>query len=201
MDSAIQIIPVAAAAFVATNLDNFALLVTFLVRFRQRMTAVASAYVLGVGVLGLAAYGIGQAATVAPVAYLGWLGLVPIGLGVYGLVTLFRKPTSNNAARGVTSGSGRAAFLATLLAQLGNGTDTVLTFGALFADSAEGADALVAITLLAMAVLFLVVAKYAVQLQSLAKQVDKFAHYVTPFILIGVGAYIVANTVTDVLPG
>ena len=201
MNSMIQIIPVAAAAFIATNLDNFALLVTFLVRYRHRTLIVAAAYFAGISVMGLVGYGIGYAAAIAPVEYLGWLGLVPLGLGVAGVVGLIREKTSSRATREDSVGGSRTAFFATLIGQLGNGADTIVTFGALFADSNPASDTLIIVTLAAMAIVFFVSAYYAIRHSALEKWIEDHAHQITPFILIVVGTYIVTNTATDVLGG
>ena len=53
-------------------------------------------------------------------------------------------------------------FLATLISQLSNGADTVVVFGVLFTDSNAPADILIILTLVAMAVIFVLVGIYAV---------------------------------------
>jgi len=201
MNSLILIVPVAAGAFVATNLDNFALLATFLVRYRHRTLIVAAAYVASISVLGLVSYGIGRGAEIAPVELLGWLGLIPIGLGTAGVVRLFRDKTATGILRQDSVGGGGTAFLATLTSQVGNGADTIVTFGALFADSDPSSDALIIFTSAAMAVIFLASAHYAVRHPAIKLSVENNAHRITPFILIIIGAYILANTATDLLPG
>lgn len=197
----LQVIPVAAGAFVATNLDNFALLVTFLARYRQRSFAVGAAYFAGILLLSLVGLGIGITAALAPVEYLGWLGLVPIALGILGIVELVRKKQETEVAQFERAGGLQTAFFATLLAQLGNGTDTLITLAALFADSNPVSDIIIALTLLGMGTVFFTAALYAIRRPALAAVIDRYAPRVTPFILIAVGAYIVANTATDVLPG
>ena len=199
MNSLVLIVPVAVGAFVATNLDNLALLAGLLARYQHRVLIVGTAYIISVLMLGLGGYGVAHAAEIAPVEYLGWLGLIPIGLGTVGVIDLFRKNTSSYTIRENTFGSGSAAFLATLASQLGNGVDTVLTLGALFADSNPVSDAIIGITVAAMAVLFLAAAHYAVGHPAIEKSIQKHAHRVTPFMLIIVGAYILVDTATDVL--
>lgn len=194
----IQIIPVAVAAFIATNLDNFALLVTFLVRYRHRTLIVAAAYFTSIFLLCWVSYGIGAAADIIPVEFIGWLGLVPIGLGTAGVVGLIRQRQSAGATRENLLGS-KTAFLATLISQLGNGADTIVTLGALFADSNPASDTLIVLTLAAMAFIFFAGAYYAIRHPSVATLIEKHAHKITPFILIIVGVYIVAATATDVL--
>jgi len=199
MSSLLLIVPVAVGAFVATNLDNLALLAALLARYRHHALIVGAAYFASVLMLGLGGYGIGHAAEIVPVDYLGWLGLIPIGLGSVGVINLFRENTPSHTTREQAFEGGGAAFLATLASQLGNGVDTILTFGALFADSNPASDTLIGITVAAMAVLFFAGARYAVGHPALEKSIEKHAQRITPFILIIVGAYIVADTATDVL--
>jgi len=199
MSSSFLIVPIAAGAFVATNLDNLALLAAFLVRFRHRTIIVSSAYLASVLILGLGGYGISYAAEFVAVEHIAWLGLVPISLGIAGVVKLFRENAPASFNESVSFESSRIAFLATITSQIGNGADTILTFGTLFADSNPAADILIAITIAAMACVFLVGARYAVGHPGLRKSIDKHAHQITPFILIIVGAYILADTATDLV--
>jgi cadmium resistance protein CadD (predicted permease) len=199
MNSLLLIVPIAAGAFVATNLDNLALLAAFLVRFRHRTLAVAAAYITSALILALAGYGVGRAAEIAPVEYLGWLGLVPLCLGIAGVVNLYRDNTPLHNTDEGESGGSRIAFVATLTSQLGNGADTILTFGALFADSNPASDSLIAVTVLAMAVIFLAGTRYAVGHPALRKSIENCAPRITPFLLIIVGLYILVDTATDVM--
>lgn len=88
--SLIAIIPIAAGAFVATNLDNFILLVALLARYRNHTSNVIAGYFAGVLSLGFVGLWIGKAANIAPVEYLGLLGFVPISIGTVELIQLLR---------------------------------------------------------------------------------------------------------------
>ena len=201
MTSLLGVIPLTAVAYMATNLDNFALLVTLLARYRAQDRAVRLGYLASMLILMIAAYLIGRAAVFLPVEYLGLLGIVPVIIGVYGIVRL-RFDTSTAPFADVSSlTAGSTVFMATLVSQIANGTDTVVIIGALFADSAPAADVLILMTLAASASLFLLIAVYAVRHPALSRWIDRYAALITPFILIGVGAYILSNTATDLMPG
>ena len=94
----------------------------------------------------------------------------------------------------------RAVFITTFIIQISNGADTVVTFAALFADSTAPTDLLIVFTLATMAVIFVLVAIYGVRHPALSQWIERNAHRVTPWILLIVGAYIVANTATDLMP-
>jgi cadmium resistance protein CadD (predicted permease) len=78
MNSMFAIIPVTAAAYVATNLDNFILLVALLGRYRQHTANVVAGFFACTLLIALLALWIGMAANFVPVRFLGFLGFVPV---------------------------------------------------------------------------------------------------------------------------
>jgi len=200
MNSMRTIIPVAAAAYIATNLDNLVLLVTLLARHRNQTWFVAAGYLLCMLILGFAGFWIGAATGAAPVEYLGLLGLVPVSIGAIELVRLRWGKTDVPTGEMALVGGGRTVFMVTLISQIGNGADTLVTFGALFADSMPGGDVLIILTLAVMAVMFLFIALHGVRHPGLQHWINRHAQHLTPYILIAVGVYILANTATDLLP-
>jgi cadmium resistance protein CadD (predicted permease) len=200
MNSTIAIIPVAAAAYAATNMDNFILLVALLGRYRKHTANVVAGFFACTLILAFVGMSIGRAADFVPVEYLGLLGFVPISIGVIELIQLRRGNTAATEAKGESADGARKVFTTTLGTQLGNGADTVVVFGILFIDSMPAADILTVITFAAMAFIFVCVGIYAVRHPALCKWIDRYAHRAMPFILIIVGVYVIANTVTDISP-
>ena len=199
MYDALAVIPVAAVAYVATNMDNFSLLVGLLARYSSQRPAVAAGYVAGTAVLCAISFGIGEAAETAPLGYLGFLGVIPITIGVVWLVRAWRDRNKPAGLKTLSdSVSEKTVFALTLSTQLGNGTDTIITFGVLFADTRASADIYIVLTMAAMALLFVVAGIFGVTHPSLGRWLDRNAQRIAPFILIGVGLYIVANTASDV---
>lgn len=196
-----MIIVITAGAFIATNIDNLALLVMFLLRYRDHRLVITAAYLTGVSLIVAVSFTISLLASTAPVHYLGLLGLVPMSIGAMGIWRLARGSVVQKENLQNESISGAAVFVVTLSTQLGNGADTVLTFGSLFADSLPGTDQLIMVTMAVMALLFLWLAIYCVNHPAFSDGVQRHAHRVTPFLLILVGLYILANTGTDLLPG
>jgi cadmium resistance protein CadD (predicted permease) len=200
MNSLIAIIPIAAGAYVATNLDNFILLVSLLARYRNHTSNVVAGYFTCMLILGFVGLWIGKAANIAPVEYLGLLGFVPISIGVIELIQLRRGKAKVTVAKEKSVDGVQKVFMTTLFSQLGNGADTIVVFGVLFIDSMPSADILTILTLAAMAVIFVFVGIYAVRHPALCEWIDRYAYRVMPFVLIIVGVYILANTATDLLP-
>ncbi len=201
MGDLIAIIAVAAGAFIATNLDNFLLLVTFYSAYKNQSGWVTAGYFTGMIIIGLLCFVIGEAGEAIPFDYLGYLGVIPMGMGV---VALFRLYQQSNAGEttvvGVDSRS-RAVFVTVLTTQLSNSADSIITFSVFQADSSDHADYLVAATFLAMTGVFALLANYALKHPKVSDILARFGAYVTPFILILVGAFILSNTGADLMPG
>jgi cadmium resistance protein CadD (predicted permease) len=200
MNSLIAIVPIAAGAYVATNMDNFILLVSLLARYPNHTANVVAGYFVCMLILGFTGYWIGVVAGVAPVEYLGLLGIVPISIGSYELVQLRRGMLKATVATDKSVGGVQKAFMTTLISQLGNGADTIVIFGVLFAESMPLADMLIILTLATMAVTFVIVGFYAVRHPALSKWLDRYAHRAMPFVLIIVGVYVLSNAASDLMP-
>lgn len=193
------VIGVAAGAFIATNLDNLVLLVGLFGRYSDRRHEVAFGYLAGMVIIVAATYYVGKLAGAAPVKYLGLLGVFPVLIGITGIVRLF---SNKGVVRDpVVPGAGSTAIAATLLTQLGNSADTIITYGVLFSDSNDLGDHLVLAAFGGMALLFVLIAYQALRHSWLSRPVQLYGHYITPLILIAVGMYVLSNTALDMLPG
>jgi cadmium resistance protein CadD (predicted permease) len=198
LDMAI-VVGVAAGAFMATNLDNLVLMVGLFGRYSDRRNEVLFGYLAGMLVIGVVTFYVGKIAGNAPVQYLGLLGIVPVLIGVTEIVRLFRnKGVVHDPA---VPGAGSTAVVATFLAQLGNSTDTIITYSVLFSDANDLADYLVLASFVGMALLLALMAYLALRHPWLSRPVQLYGHYITPLILIAVGMYVLSNTALDMLPG
>jgi len=69
----------------------------------------------------------------------------------------------------------------------------------LFADSAHKAYLLIIVTLAVTAVSIAWLANHALNHKGMGAWIDRYADRIAPFILIAIGAYILADTATDVV--
>jgi cadmium resistance protein CadD (predicted permease) len=201
MSEVLVVIAVTAGAFIGTNLDNLLLLTAMYSRYERHAVMVTAGYFAGMILIGVIALAIGEVGEFIPLTYLGLLGVIPMMMGVLGLFKLFRNTHAGEPKVVVSSGGSLTVFLALISTQLSNGADTIITFSALLADSSDVADYLVAPTFLAMIGVFNAVAWYALKHRTLSKVVSRYGQYVTPFILMLVGFYILSNTASDLVPG
>lgn len=201
MSEILIIIAVASGAFIGTNLDNLLLLMAMYSRYEQNAVMVTAGYVAGMLLIGAISLLIGEAGELLPLAYLGFLGAIPISMGLFSLWKLFGKVEIEDVSSVIDAHSGMAVFVTLIATQLSNSADSIVTFSALFADSTDAADYLIAPTFLAMTLVFSGVAYYSLKHHRLGHLVNRYGKYVTPFILILVGWYIFSNTGSDLVPG
>lgn len=201
MHEMLIIIGVTAAAFIGTNLDNLLLLAAMYSRYPNQARVVTAGYFTGMILIAIITLIIGEVGDIIPLAYLGLLGLIPMMMGALALLKLFRSRQLEVVDSVVTGGNCLAVFFALISIQLSNSADSIITFSALFADSADPSDYVVAPTFFAMVGVFSAVAYYSVRHPKLNQILSRYGQYVTPFILILVGFYILSNTASDLVPG
>ena len=201
MIDVLTIIAVTAGAFIGTNLDNLVLLVALYSRFEKRSSMVTAGYFAGMTLIAVACFIIGEASSFIPLDYLGLLGVIPVVMGVVGLLQLFKNTQTGETVNFVPASSARTVFTTVLVTQLSNSADSIITFSVFVVDSSKQGDYLIAPTFLAMSGIFAWLAYYSQSHPGLSRVLNRYAHYLTPFILIMVGFYILANTASDLAPG
>ena len=191
------ILVLVASSYFATNVDNLLLLIGWMLGGRASMGRLAAAYSIAVIVVLLAALSLGLSANAVPVDYIGYLGLVPILLGVKMLVDQFHKRDHDPSI--VNTGNFSVAGIAATL--FSNSVDTMLVFAPLLADSNARTDRMIVPVYLAMAVTLFLAAHLLSQRAARLQRVSTAAQWITPLIMIVIGIYILDNTTTDVVPG
>jgi cadmium resistance protein CadD (predicted permease) len=199
MIEAATIVAITAGAFIGTNLDNLALLVAFYSRYKPQSMIVTAAYISGMILIGLIFFVVGKGGDFIPIYYLGMLGIVPVILGVIGLLNLFRTEQNDKPTGLAIEASQSAIFFAVFMTQLSNSADSIITFSVFLADSTNHTDFLIVLTFLAMMGLFASLAYYSLKHRRFSEILDRYGRYVTPFILIFVGLYILSDTATDLI--
>ena len=187
-----------AGSFAATNLDNLALLVSWNITHGGERWRILVGHLGGMfALLGLAlAFGLGAA--VIPDRYVGYLGVVPICLGLGGLYGNLR---SRRAGPEAPRATGDALSLSIATTQIANGTDTALVVGPLLADSQLGVDVWMSMGFVAMSFIWLGLSWILGRRARRVAAIERYGHWIAPIVLIVVGLYILDDTRTDVVPG
>lgn len=182
-----------AAAYAATNVDNLVIVSTLGSGAGKRRAAALGMLIASALVLMLSATGTLLDKVIQP-EHLGYLGIVPLGLG---LRLAFAGPAPPERQRQV----GGPWAIALLL--LANSTDTVAAMAPLFAESSRASRlGLLAGFALATAVwliLMLMLAKRADTILATSPGARRFVHRFASTAMIIIGAYILWDTATDTL--
>ncbi len=190
----LSLIALTALAFAATNVDNVLLLVYVIGRRGQRPGPVWVGALLTSATLVALCLAVAFAVDVAPQRWIGYLGVVPLALGMrelHRLATARREPAE--AARDAPP-LGAAAVTGVLLANSGD------TLGALLPLFAETRDALlfaIAATTLGMSAIGCALAYAIASHARVGPIVERVGAWLVPFALIAVGVYVLLDTTTD----
>lgn len=197
MTELLGIIPVTVAAFAGTNLDNVLLLIALLSAGGIRRRQVIGGYLFAMFLLLGISFAVGKAAELVPAGYLGYLGIVPFSLGIISLIRLIPGDQSGPADPEPKLRSASSVLVATTLIQLSNSADTLATFSVLLAESTVIADGLILITYMGMVAMACATALFFLKYRRIGAVMERIGRYLTPLILLAVGAYILSDTVTD----
>jgi len=182
-----------ALAYMSINLDNLALVLGLSSLSGVIRVVVAFAITQSV-IVGIAAL-VGDVAEQLPTAWLGWIGVVPLGLGLKHLWDMIRARNGADSAVPPRPVTGMPVMMLTFS---GLSLDTFALTAALIADSAEVFDpsviygALIAIC--AVSATGLLASRVASRLEPVVVRLERLA----PFVMIASGIYILSNTWTDV---
>jgi len=196
---AFAVLGLIAGSFVATNIDNLAMLVTWLLSGRGAPRQILAGYVLGMSSLLVVACAFGLGAAIVPERYVGYLGIIPITLGLKGI---YERVWAGDTAGTEARPTARGAVVASIaMAQIANGVDTVLVLGPILADSEFGIDLAMIGGFVFMVFVWFGLARFLESHASRITAIERYGHWISPIVLIVIGFYILDNTATDILPG
>lgn len=178
----------AVTAYTATNVDNFLLLCGLVVSGGRRSSIMLGFAAAGAMIV-LIASSFMFLAYLVPASMLGYLGVIPIALGL-------RMLAGQRAATGDTVQTKATAASVSMLL-MANSVDTIGTFAPMLAESEPVVRlALIAGYAASAVLLFALVLRFSRQLSRLQNS-EKLAQRITAVIMIGVGVYVLLNTGTD----
>ncbi len=175
-------------AYAATNFDNLLVLGTITAAHPQRRSVISGFLLASVLVL-VVCLCFTAFTLILPVGALGYLGVLPIVLGMR--VLLQSVPETDQAAVAAPSTWAIAVLL------LSNSVDTMLVFGPLIAESEPGVIiVIVAGFVVAVGAWLGLILKLSRRLRRFGKP-GRVMHYLPGLIMVGIGVYILLDTGTD----
>jgi cadmium resistance protein CadD (predicted permease) len=120
--------------------------------------------------------------------HIGWLGLVPIAIGLRGLHALRRSTGSTDAVDPVRSTVGNVLAVAGIT--LANGGDNIAVYTSVFANSGATTISIFCAIFVVMVAAWLAFARWLVSHPSLGKPIRRYGHIASPVVLILAGVYI-----------
>ena len=197
-----EIIFTSLLAFASTNLDDIFILALFFGSRQFRDKDIVLGQFAGISAL-IAVSWIGSfIGLVLSPAYIGLLGLMPVYLGIRGIIRLTRNQYEDHDVSGnLLKKENLYPILAVASVTVANGGDNISIYLPLFATLSIGHQLTMTMVFLAMTAVWCALAKYSTQHPLIKNNIDRYGHRVTPFVLILLGLYILYESGTWQLLG
>jgi len=198
MSQLLPVIGVALLLFVTTNIDDIFILVTFFADPALRPRQVVIGQFLGNGALIALSLAGALLALVAPVEYIGLLGLLPLLLGTMKLVELLRG-TGEPASESASPPGAHRRIIAVAMVTIANGGDNLGAYIPVFATRTPIQLAAIVLVFLVMTALWCFLGYTLVSHPRLGPPIRRIAVPLTPFVLMGIGVLILVESKTYTL--
>jgi cadmium resistance protein CadD (predicted permease) len=193
LNESIELLSVAVSVFVATDIDDFVLLIALFGSGKFKPTSIVIGQLLGIGLLVVVS-------SVAAIAALsirpGWtnlLGFIPLAVGIRGAITWFWHSRRDEVDDVMFSKAfGRSEVLTVASLTVANGGDNLAVYIPLFASSA--ADIPMYFTVFAlMTLLWCLLGRLLVSHQTIASLIQRYGKVLVPVVLFGLGLRILSG--------
>jgi cadmium resistance protein CadD (predicted permease) len=180
---------VAVVAFAATNIDDaFVLLAFFASPKAKDIEIVVGAYI-GMAVLVIASILLSAVCAALFSNYLGWLGALPIIVGLGQLWTTWRG--GGGEIVDITSGAGTVEVIELVaIRTIANGADNVAVYIPLFATQPRSAEILTCFIFAVLVGIWCLGASLMVERSTLETPIRRWGRWMTPIVLISLGIFI-----------
>jgi cadmium resistance transport/sequestration family protein len=181
----------AAGVFAGTNVDDLLVLTVLFLAARAsgrpRPWQVWAGQYAGIGVLVLVSVLAALGLTLVPDRWVGLLGLVPIALGVRGLIAAVRRQDDEESP--VVAGN----LLAVAGVTIANGADNIAVYTPLFRTIGAGATVTTIVVFAVLVAVWCLAASWLGSHRRVIAVVERYGHWLVPIVFIVIGAVIVAD--------
>lgn len=190
MSAVLEAVGVGVALYLATNLDDLFLLIALFSDRALKPVHVVAGHYAGMAIL----YGAGVAASLAalvlPASVIGLLGIVPMALGAWKLRALVRGEDDDDDDDSVSSRGGFAAVTAITLA---SGGDNIAIYTPVFAVQSIPRILVTGAVFAVMIALWTGFAWWLTRHPKFGEHVRSVGRLALPFVLIGIGAWVLVE--------
>ncbi|KJZ74926.1 hypothetical protein HIM_05657 [Hirsutella minnesotensis 3608] len=186
----------ACSSFAITNIDDMFVLVTFFVEASTSRTTTPLKITLGqyVGftviiIISMIGYGV---SLVLPSEPIGFLGLLPVLLGVWKLFDLILHIQEEEAE--MSNVAGMKSILKVSAVTVMNGGDNIGTYIPLFSQAKGAEIAVYVVVYYILLGVWCLVAFLVMKQKHVLRVTEKYARLVVPFLFVGLGVYIVVKS-------
>jgi cadmium resistance protein CadD (predicted permease) len=189
------ILGIGATAFVATNIDDMLILIAFFANSSFPLPQIVLGQYAGMGAL-LAIGIVGSLiALIVPNNLIGLIGIFPIAIGIKELLELLKNGDNEESAKQLL-GSRLMAYLPflTVAAVTFSGGEEIGIYTSVFATYYEVSEIIIIVlVVMVLTGLWCAVAYYLVNRPVIASSIKRIGTVALPFVLIGLGIYILAE--------
>lgn len=183
----IALVGLAIVVFASTNIDDVFVLLGFLANSRLHRRNVGIGQYLGIGALVAVSIAASLVSLFLAPPLVGLLGVLPILLGVKKLFELHRAAEIETRAADPARGSSFGQIASVTVA---NGGDNLGIYAPLFATQSASEIAVMVIVFAAMTALWIAIAYRLVSHPMLGAPIRRYGHFAVPFVLMGLGVYV-----------
>jgi len=177
-------------AFASTNLDDLFILALFFGSRQFSDRAIVLGQFAGISTLIAVSWAGSFIGLIVSPAYIGLLGLMPVYLGIKGVIRLARKQEQVLELSDAVRRENRYPVLSVAAVTIANGGDNISIYLPLFASLSITRQVAMTLSFLIMTAAWCVLAKYLALHPLVKKGIDRLGHLFTPFVLILLGLYI-----------
>jgi len=174
--------------FAVTNVDDFVVLTALFVtvdRGGPTHRQIVVGQYLGIGALVAVSLVVSVGLAAVPDRWIGLLGVIPIALGVRGLVRARTIRSDGPTAAAVTGATGVVALT------LANGADNVSVYIPLFRQAGPGTTGLYVLVFAVLVGVWCIAARAVAGQKPLIRLVERVGHWLVPIVYIAIGIRII----------
>jgi cadmium resistance transport/sequestration family protein len=183
----------AAGVFVGTDVDDLIVLTLLFLSARANGTPrpwqIWLGQYAGIAVLMLVSALAALGLTLVPDRWVGLLGLIPIGLGGWGLISAFRGGGEQDEKPPMAAGTLSVAGIT-----IANGADNIAVYTPLFRTLGIADSVVLVVVFAVLVAVWCAVASWLGSHRAVIAVIERWGHWIVPMVFIVIGALIVAES-------